>query len=58
MNNSVRRVFRYVFMFLLVLIITAVLTYGKLELLDWIVLALLITACFLFIDLYYPIVTY
>lgn len=53
-----RRIFRYIFIFFLVLISTTVITYGKLETQDLLTLALLITLVMLFIDLYYPIVLY
>lgn len=61
-NNSklidTRRVIRYISMFVLVLTVTFGLTHNKLEQYEWILLALAIMICFLFIDLYYPIVVY
>lgn len=53
-----RRFFRYIFMFLLVSFSTTALLCDKIETSDIITLAMLMMMCFIFMDLYYPIVIY
>lgn len=53
-----RRFLRYIFMFLLVFISSVLVCGAKLTTMDIIMLSMLITICFLFLDLYYPIVLY
>jgi len=53
-----RRFFRYIFMFLLISFSTSALLCGKIDTLDIVTLAMLIMICFIFMDLYYPIIIY
>lgn len=59
-NNTTygRRFFRYLFMFTLISFSTTALLCGKISTQDIVTLAMLIMMCFLFMDLYYPIVLY
>ena len=51
-----RKILRYVFMLLLTLIAVSSIAYDKLDMKDIITITLFVTLCFLFIDLYYPVV--
>ena len=57
-NDIMRKIFRYAFMLILIWIGVAYISAGKLNTYDVITLILFIMACFIFIDMYYPIVTY
>ena len=57
-NDIMRKIFRYAFMLILIWIGVAYISAGKLNTYDVITLILFVMACFIFIDMYYPIVTY
>jgi heme/copper-type cytochrome/quinol oxidase subunit 4 len=51
-----RKLFRYLFMFLLTLVAVSSIAYDKLDKKDIITITMFVTLCFMFIDLYYPVV--
>lgn len=57
-DNIIRKIIRYSFMFLLTWIGVLYISANKLSTTDIIILALFIMCCFIFIDMYYPIVRY
>lgn len=52
-----RKIIRYLMMLLLIWLGITYITYEKLSTEDTIVIILFVMICFIFIDLYYPIVT-
>jgi hypothetical protein len=57
-NDITRKIIRYVFMVALIWLGVAYISAGKLDTYDVITLVLFVTACFIFIDMYYPVVVY
>ncbi|AYV84217.1 MAG: hypothetical protein Hyperionvirus19_41 [Hyperionvirus sp.] len=51
-----RKIIRYILMLVLIWLGITYLTYGKLSNEDIVVIVLFVMICFMFIDLYYPIV--
>lgn len=56
MTINLRKILRYGFMFFLSYIAISSVSYGKLDTKDILTIAMFIMICFLFMDLYYPIV--
>ena len=56
MNMNMRKLFRYLFMFMLTFLAVSSISDEKLNKYDLIILSMFATLCFLFIDLYYPVV--
>ena len=50
------KLFRYLFMFLLTLVGVSSISYTKLNKHDILTITMFATLCFMFIDLYYPVV--
>ena len=57
-NNIMRKILRYLFMLLLTGIGVYYISANKLDTKDIITLLLFIMSCFIFIDMYYPVVYY
>jgi len=57
-NGIMRKIFRYLFMLLLTGIGVYYISACKLDTADIITLMLFIMSCFIFIDMYYPVVCY
>lgn len=52
------KIFRYVFMLLLIWVGVTYITYGQLERIQIATIILFIMACFIFLELYFPIICY
>ena len=57
-GDIIRKILRYLFMLLMISIGVSYIANNKLDTKDIITLILFIMACFIFIDMYYPIVYY
>ena len=57
-NDIMRKIFRYLFMLLLTWIGVSYIASNKLSTTEITTLILFIVACFIFIDMYYPVVSY
>lgn len=57
-NDIINKIFRYLFMLLLTWVGVYYISANKLDTSDIITLLLFIMSCFIFIDIYYPVVCY
>jgi hypothetical protein len=57
-SDITRKAFRYLFMLALTWIGVSYIASGKLDTRDTVTLLLFIMSCFIFIDMYYPVVCY
>ena len=57
-NGTIRKILRYLFMLLLTGVGVYYISAGKLNTRDIVTLLLFFMACFIFVDMYYPVVCY
>lgn len=55
-NDMVRKVVRYLLMLILIALGVSYIGHDKLSTCDVVTLVMFVTVCFLFLDLYYPVV--
>lgn len=57
-NNIIRKILRYLFMLLLIWIGVLYISGNKLDTIDIITLILFVMSCYIFIDIYFPVICY
>lgn len=57
-NDMLNKIFRYIFLIILIWIGVSFIANGKLNIYDIITIVLFVMASFIFIDIYYPVVYY